>query len=103
MGVTVRFAPRALADLESIRSYLVPRSPRGAERVRQAIEAAIDVCAENPRLGVPCDLLGLYRWPLRRYRYTIFYRALGDADGGIEVARIVHSARVKRLSELPDD
>ena len=39
---------------------------------------------------------------MRKYRYTIFYRLLPDG-GGIEIARIVHGARVKRLGTLPVD
>jgi plasmid stabilization system protein ParE len=77
----VRFAPRALADLEDIRAYLVPRSPRGAERVRMAIAEAIDRCALNPKTGIKTDEPGLFRRPLRKYRYTIFYRPLPAGDG----------------------
>lgn len=98
--MTVRFAPLAVADLEGIRAYLVPRNPQGAERVRTAIADAIQRCALDPRIGNKTDESGLFRWPLRKYRYTIFYRLLPDG-GDIEIARIVHGARVKRLSTLP--
>jgi hypothetical protein len=43
----------------------------------------------------------MYRRPLGKYRYTIFYRALAG-DGGIEVVRVVHGARVKNLGKVPD-
>ncbi len=100
--MTVRFSPRALADLEGIRAYLIPRSPQGAERVRRAIVDAIDQCERDPRTGTVTDEPGLFRRPLRKYRYTIFYRSLPARDG-IEIARIVHGARVKKLGELPAD
>ena len=98
--MSVRFSPRALADLDGIRAYLVPLNPQGAERVRTAIAKAIDHCERNPKTGTRTDERGLFRWPLRKYRYTIFYRVL-PADEGIEIARIVHGARVKELGMLP--
>ena len=89
--MSVRFSPRALADLEGIRAYLVPLNPQGAERVRRAIAEAIDRCELNPKTGVRTDEPNLFRRPLRKYRYTIFYRLL-PAGEGIEIARIVHGA-----------
>jgi len=98
----VRFAPCALADLENIQNYVMQRSPQGAERVRRALAKAVDGCAVNPERGTRCDEPRLYRWPLHRYPYTIFYRQLVGGDG-IEVARIVHGARVRKLGTMPDD
>jgi plasmid stabilization system protein ParE len=98
----VRFAPRALADIERIRKYLVPRNPQGAERVRRAVAEAIDRCALNPNIGSKTDEHGVYRRALRKYRYTILYRLL-PAGEGIEIARIIYSARVKKLGTLPLD
>ena len=100
--MTVRLSPRALADLEAIRNYLVPISPQGAERVRKAIATTIDYCARNPRGGTMTDEPGVFRRPLRKYRYTIFYRVLPAGDG-IEVARVIHGARVKNLGKMPED
>ena len=100
--MNVKFAPRALSDLEDIRAYLVPLSPQGAERVRRALADAIDRCALDPRIGSLTDEPGLYRRPLRKYPYTVFYR-LQPTGQGIEVVRIVHGARVKHLGTVPDD
>jgi plasmid stabilization system protein ParE len=44
----VRLDPRAVRDLEDIRSYLVERSPAGAERVRQHIAATIERLGDFP-------------------------------------------------------
>lgn len=100
--MTVRFAPRALADLERIRSYLLPRSPQGAERVRRAIAEAIDRCALNPHTGIKTDEPSVFRKPLRNFRYTIFYRSL-PAGEGIEIARVIPGAWVKKLETLPTE
>ena len=99
--MSIRFSPRALADLEDIRAYLVPLNPQGAERVRRAIAEAIDRSEHNPKTGTRTDEPGLFRRPLRKYRYTIFYRLLQIGEG-IEIARIVHGARVKKLGTLPE-
>jgi hypothetical protein len=55
MALIVRFDPRALADLESIRDYLVARSPSGAERVRNHLMATIDRLTDFPLLGRATD------------------------------------------------
>ena len=70
--MTVRFSRQALADLDNIRAYLLPRNPDGAERVRRALADAIDRCALTPKTGTRTDEPALFRYPLRKYRYTIF-------------------------------
>jgi len=60
------------------------------------------MCALNPRLGVRTDRPHVYRWPLRRYRYTIFYRVLLNEDA-VEIARVIRAARIKTLGRLPPD
>lgn len=97
----VRLSPRALADLEAIRDYLVPLSPRGADNVRIEISATVDHIAEFPRSGGATDEFNVYRCALRKYRYTIFYRVMTDQDL-VEIARIVHGARVTDLRRVPD-
>jgi plasmid stabilization system protein ParE len=96
----VVYAPRALRDIDEILAYIQKRSPRGAHSVSLAIEYTIHTCALNPRAVGKTDVPNLYRRALGKYRYTIFYRVL-PKDEGIEVARVVHSARVKNLRKLP--
>ena len=97
----VVYAPRALRDIDEILAYIQRRSPRGAQSVSLAIEYTIHMCALNPRAGAKTDEPDVYRRPLGKYRYTIFYRLL--AGNGIEIARVTHGARVKDLSKLPTD
>jgi plasmid stabilization system protein ParE len=96
------YAPRALRDVDEILSYIHQRSPRGAHAVSLAIEHTIERCALNPFAAARTNVPNLYRRPLNKYRYTVFYRVLAGQQG-IEIARIVHGARVKDLHTLPDD
>ena len=80
----------------------MPRSPQSAERVRKAIVQAIDRYGDDPRIGSKTDELDVFRLPLRKFRYTIFYRLL-PAGEGIEIARIGHGSRVKMLETLPTE
>ena len=95
------YAPRALRDIDGILAYIHKRSPRGAHSVSLAIEYTIHLCALNPRATGRTDEPDVYRRPLGKYRYTIFYRARAG-DDSIEVVRVVHSARVKSLRKVPE-
>jgi plasmid stabilization system protein ParE len=97
----VVYAPRALRDIDDILAYIHKRSARGAHSVSLAIEYTVHMCALNPRATGKTDEPNVYRRPLGKYRYTIFYRVLPNEDG-IEVARVIHSARVRDLRRLPD-
>lgn len=59
MGVRVRLSPRAIADLDSIRDYLVARSPRGAESVRRAIAETIALLEQFPGAGRESTISGV--------------------------------------------
>ena len=65
-----------------------------------AIEHTVKICAQNPRAASSTAIPTLYRRALRKYRYTIFFRVLGQSQG-IEVVRVVHSSRVNDLRKLP--
>jgi plasmid stabilization system protein ParE len=97
----VRYAPRALRDIDNILAYIHERNPRGAANVSLAIEHAIRMCALKPRAAAETDEPNVYRRPLGKYRYTIFYRTLA-AEEGIEVVRVVHGAQVRNLGKVPD-
>jgi plasmid stabilization system protein ParE len=98
----VIYAPRALRDVDDILAYTHRRSHSGARNVSLAIEHAVELCALNPHGGAGTNLPGVYRRPLSKYRYTIFYRTLFDTNA-IEIVRVVHGARVRNLRHLPRD
>ncbi len=98
----VVYASRALRDISDILAYIHERSPQGARSVSFAIEHAVQMCSLNPYAAGKTDEPGVYRRPLGRYRYTIFYRVLAGGEG-IEVARVIHGARVRDLRRMPND
>ena len=98
----VLYASRALRDIDDILEYIQARNPQGTRSVSLAIEHAIHTCALSPHGSAKTDEPGVYRRPLGKYRYTIFYRVLAGGEG-IEVARVIHGARVRDLRRMPDD
>jgi plasmid stabilization system protein ParE len=54
-----------------------------------------------PFASAPTDEPNVRRVPVVRYPYTIFFRI--DPDRGlVEIARVIHSARVRNLGQMPD-
>ena len=98
----VVYASRALRDIDDILTYIHERGPGGARSVSLAIEHAVQTCVVNPEAAGKTDEPGVYRRALGRYRYTIFYRILAGGEG-IEVARVIHGARVRDLRGMPND
>jgi len=98
----VVYASRALRYIDDILAYIKARSPQGARSVSLAIEHAIRTCALSPHASAKTDQPGVYRRPLGMYRYTIFYRILAGGEG-IEVARVIHGARVRNLRRMPNE
>ena len=90
MGLKVRFAPRAIADLDDIRAYLVARDRRGAERVRQRIEQAITTLSDFPKIGRPTHLAGVSVTTVLCYPYLVYYTA---SDRELVIIHIRHAAR----------
>lgn len=93
----IALTPRAFADLEHIRDYIVERSPAGADRVREAIVATLEHLASHPLLGRDRPELGVRSIGVPRYAYTIYYRIGADA---IEV---VHVRDDRRAAVSRDD
>ncbi len=90
MGLTIRFDPRAIADLAAIRDYLIERSPSGAERVRLHLVETFERLADFPFLGRPTDELGVRVLVLTRYPYLVFYAAVADE---VVILHVRHGAR----------
>ena len=85
----VRFTRRAEADLVSIHSYLIERSPQGAANVGASIQRGIRFIADHPLGGTKINP-PLFVKILTDYPYKIFYRI---HEHHIEIVHIRHAAR----------
>lgn len=90
MGLKTRLSPRAISDLDSIREFLVPRSPRGAKSVRPAIAETIALLEKFPRAGRESTIPGVRVIPVVRYDYLIYHKVGTDE---VVILHIRHGAR----------
>ena len=97
MGLKVRLAPRAIADVDEIRAYLTERNSRGAERVRERIEQAIATLADFSGIGRPTHIAGVSIATILRYPYLVYYTVSGRE---LVILHIRHAAR--DLPQRPD-
>ena len=74
----VRYTRRALADLQTIHSYLDARSPTAAGAIVAALRTSIDRLAHFPDLGPETDEPGVRELSLVRYPYKIYYSVTAD-------------------------
>jgi toxin ParE1/3/4 len=88
----IRYSPRAVTDLESIRQFLVERSPRGAANVLASIFVAIEFVRRNPEASQATRIPNIRAMVVRRYRFRIFYRLIEGADV-IEIIHVRHTSR----------
>lgn len=65
------------------------------------IRATCERLADFPFVAAETDEPGVRRLPLVRYPYAIFYRVIPVLDR-VEIARIIHSARISDLGRVPD-
>ncbi len=98
----VVYSERARADIAAIFDHIATDNHRAAMRVENSIRTACEGLARYPRAGVPTDEPNIRRRPLVRYPYTIFYR-INEAQQRVEIARVVHAARVRSLGQLPSE
>ena len=91
-----RFSPRAISDLDSIREYLLPRSPQGAESVRLAIAETVALLEQFPRAGRESTISGVRVVSVVRYGYLIYHRIGTDE---VSILHIRHGARKAPVPE----
>jgi toxin ParE1/3/4 len=86
----VRYTPRAFADIEFIRLYIVQFNPEAAARVASAIETLAGALADFPGAGHPAPGLDARVLHSPRYPYRIYYRVRGDE---ISILHVRHTSR----------
>ena len=68
----VVYSQCAVGDPRSVSSFLKPRSPQGAKRVRAVILASLSQLVSFPRLGTPQTTPGVYKMLTRKYDDLIY-------------------------------
>ena len=86
----LRYTRRALAHLDEILDYIGARSPQGARRVQQRIQALIDLLPNHPRIGAQTSDLAIRRLVVSPYPYLVFYEA---TEREIVIHAVRHAAR----------
>lgn len=96
----VVFADRARQDIADIYDTVSAHNKAAAHRVEAMIRDHCERLADFPYAAVAVDEPDMFRLPLVRYPYTIYYRVTPGSDL-VEVARVIHASRVKNLNRLP--
>ena len=98
----VVYAERARHDIADIYDSIVRHNPVAAQRVEDMIRATCEGLSDFPYAPAVTDESDVRRVPLVRFPYTIFYR-IDTAHHIVEIARVLHGARVRDLGKIPDD
>ncbi len=98
----VVYAERARQDIDDIYTSIAAHSAASAQRVEDLIRSTCESLADFPFAFAATDEPGVRRVPLVRYPYTAFYRVAVDRDV-VEIARVIHGARMRDLDRLPDE
>jgi len=85
-----RVAPEARADLDEVYDYVAKESLSAADELIETFQERFRLLATQPLMGQARPELGRSLHSFTVGNYVIFYR---PAEGGIEVAKIIHSAR----------
>ena len=93
----VHLSPQADQDIDKQFAYLAKQASIDvALRLLEATQEAFQTLEQMPEMGVKRDfrnpaLKGVRMWPIKGFQhYLVFYR---PTDKGIEVIRILHTAR----------
>ncbi len=96
----VTYSLRALNDIDGLLAYVAAQAPAVADAMAATIEAKIALCGEQPLMGLATDRRGVFRYPIKKYRVTIFYR-VRPRKRELQVLRVVRGQRVKKLGVVP--
>ncbi|MDA9413232.1 MULTISPECIES: type II toxin-antitoxin system RelE/ParE family toxin [unclassified Bradyrhizobium] len=86
----IRYTLPALADLDSILTYISATSPKGAARVQKRIRDVISLLLTHPEIGLRTDDPDIRRLTTTPYPFLVFYE-IGHQE--IIIHAIRHGAR----------
>lgn len=88
--MNIRYTLPALADLDSVLTYISATSPQGAARVQKRIQDAVSLLLAYPEIGLRTDDSDIRRLTTTPYPFLIFYE-IGNQEIIIHAVR--HGAR----------
>lgn len=89
--MTPIWSPEAIADLVSLRAYIVQDNPAAAQRVALYIIHNVEMLLPgSPEMGRPGRVPGTRELVIPKTPYIVPYRLVGNT---IQVLRILHGAR----------
>ncbi|MBC9881447.1 type II toxin-antitoxin system RelE/ParE family toxin [Bradyrhizobium sp. INPA01-394B] len=88
--MNLRYTLPALADLDSILTYISASSPKGAARVQKRIQDVIGLLLLHPEIGLRTDDPDIRRLTTTPYPFLVFYE-IGHEE--IIIHAIRHAAR----------
>ncbi|KYG97430.1 type II toxin-antitoxin system RelE/ParE family toxin [Bradyrhizobium sp. DOA1] len=88
--MNIRYTLPALADLDSILTYIAKTSPQGAARVQKRIQDVSSLLTAHPEIGVRTDDSDIRRLTTTPYPFLVFYEIRGQE---IIIHAIRHGAR----------
>ena len=94
----LRFAPRALKDIESIADYLKDRSPNAAPKVRDALLASLRTLQDFPRSGRTQSVPGVRKFVASRFAYLIYY-TVDEAAQEVVILICQHPSREHKFED----
>ncbi|MDE2376137.1 type II toxin-antitoxin system RelE/ParE family toxin [Bradyrhizobium sp.] len=86
----LRYTLPALADLDSILTYIAAASPQGAGRVQRRIQDVADLLLAHPEIGIRTDDPDIRRLTTTPYPFLIFNEIAADE---IVIHAIRHAAQ----------
>ena len=86
----VRYTDPASEELEQSISYFREHAPSVAADFADSIDNALARLLDHPYLAQETVMPGIRRWYIRKFRYSIFYKVVGDE---LVVLHIRHAAR----------
>lgn len=80
--------PRAVENLEAIRSHIAEERPRSAEKVAQKIKQTVAMLEDHPQLGKPWLVDGFRELQVAGLPFVVPYKVV---NGRVIIARVFHN------------
>ena len=96
----VLYSRRAQSEMAEIFDYISAQNRSTAIAVAIDIRTACDRLGQFPYANAPTQRKNVFRMPVRKRGYTVFYRVRPRLRI-VEIVRVVRGARVRNLIKVP--